>query len=110
MSERGRRVGLNEAIFRQVNEQIRNLNRDFDTQEGTMTVICECGDGDCTDQLEIGTQEYERVRSDGRLYVIAPGHAISAVERVIEQGNGYDIAQKIEGDAAELSKELDPRS
>ena len=29
--ERARRVGLNEAIFRQVNEQIRGLNQDFDT-------------------------------------------------------------------------------
>ena len=110
MSERARRVGLNEAIFRQVNEQIRGLNRDFDAEDGTMSVICECGDGDCTEQLEIRTQEYERVRSNGRLYVIARGHEIPDVERVIEQADGYAIVQKTEGDAAELSEELDPRS
>ena len=41
--ERARRVGLNEAIFRQVNEQIRGLNREFGAEHGTMTAICECG-------------------------------------------------------------------
>jgi hypothetical protein len=53
---------------------------------------------------------YERVRSDSRLYVIAPGHEIPAVERVIEQADGFDVVEKDEGPPAELSKKLDPRS
>lgn len=108
--ERARRVGLNEAIFRQVNEQIRSLNRDFEPQDGRMSVICECGDGECAERLEIRTQEYERVRADGRRYVIAAGHEIPDVERVVRQGNGYSIVQKTDVEAAELSEELDPRS
>ncbi|HEX3236945.1 MAG TPA: hypothetical protein VHQ99_00920 [Gaiellaceae bacterium] len=108
--DRARRVGLNEAIFRQVNEQIRDLNRTFETEEGTMTVICECGNSDCTERLQLRVQEYERVRSDARLYVIARGHEIPAVETVVEQNEGYDVVQKHEGDAAELSRELNPRS
>ena len=108
--ERARRVGLNEAIFRQVNEQIRDLNRGFGTEQGTMTVICECGNSDCTERLELGVADYERVRSDPRLYAIAPGHDIPAVETVVEQGDGYDVVQKDEGVPAELSRELDPRS
>jgi hypothetical protein len=108
--ERARRVGLNEVIFRQVNEQIRNLNRKFGTEQDTMTVICECGHADCTERLEIGVREYERVRGDSRLYVITRGHEIPAVERVVEQGDGYDVVKKEEGEPAELSKQLDPRS
>jgi hypothetical protein len=108
--ERARRVGLNEAIFRQVNEQIRDLNRDFGTTEDTMNVICECGNADCAERLDVRVQEYERVRSDSRHYVIARGHDIPSVEHVVEQGEGYDVVQKDEGEAAELSKELDPRS
>jgi len=108
--ERARRVGLNEAIFRQVNEQIRDLNRDFETDEGTMIVICECGNADCTERLELRVQDYERVRSDPRHYVIAKGHEIPSVETVVEQADGYDVVQKDEGAPAELSKELDPRS
>jgi hypothetical protein len=108
--EQARRVGLNEAIFRQVNEQIRGLNRDFGTEETTMTVICECGDGECTERLEIRSSAYERVRGDSRRYVIARGHEIPEVERVVEQTDAYDVVQKREGTPAELAKELDPRS
>ena len=108
--DRARRVGLNEAIFRQVNEQIRDLNRDFGTEQGTMTVICECGNADCTERLELPVHEYERIRGDARLYVIARGHDIPSVETVVEQTEGYDVVQKDEGEPAELSRELDPRS
>jgi hypothetical protein len=34
--ERARRVGLNEALFREVNEQIRSLADEFSVGEGTM--------------------------------------------------------------------------
>ncbi|HKN63255.1 MAG TPA: hypothetical protein VJV76_02880 [Gaiellaceae bacterium] len=110
MSDRARRVGLNEAIFRQVNEQIRGLNRDFGTEQGTMTVICECGNSDCTERLEVLVSDYERIRGDARLYVIARGHEIPSVETVVEQNETYDVVQKDEGEPAELSKTLDPRS
>lgn len=108
--ERARRVGLNEAIFRTVNEQIRGLHQGFGEDEGTMTVICECGDADCTERLEVPVSEYERVRSDSRHYVIASGHEIPDVETVVEQTERYDVVQKREGEAAELSRETDPRS
>jgi len=108
--ERARRVGLNEAIFRQVNEQIRDLNRGFGTEQGTMTVICECGSSDCTERLQLRAEEYERIRGDARHYVIAKGHEIPSVETVIEQAHGYDVVQKAEGEPADLSRELNPRS
>ena len=108
--ERARRVGLNEAIFRQVNEQIRGLNQTFETAGGTMTVICECGDADCTERLEIDVSAYERIRGNSRHYVIAKGHEIPDVEEVVEQAEGYDVVQKNEGEPAKLSRELDPRS
>lgn len=108
--ERARRVGLNEAIFREVNEQIRDLNRDFETEESTMSVICECGASDCTERIELRVQDYERVRDDARHYVIVKGHEIPSVERVVEETAGYDVVQKNEGEAAELSRELNPRS
>ena len=108
--EQGRRVGLNEAIFREVNEQIETLNRDFGTDERTMSAVCECANGDCTDRLEISVTMYERVRSDPRLFVIIPGHELAEFESIVESGQGYDIVQKREGAAAELAEETDPRS
>ena len=108
--EQARRVGLNESIFRQVNEQIESLNRDLGTDDAAMTVICECADGDCTKRFQIEVSEYEQVRADPRRYVIVPGHELPEFESVVGGGNGYEVVQKREGTAAALAKETDPRS
>lgn|SRR5690242_15355907 len=111
MSEdQARRVGLNESIFRQVNEQIESLNRDLGTDDAAMTVVCECADGDCTDRFEIPVSEYEKVRSDPRRYVIVPGHELAEFEAVVESRGAYDVVQKREGAAAQLAEETNPRS
>jgi 5-bromo-4-chloroindolyl phosphate hydrolysis protein len=108
--ERARRVGLNESIFRQVNEQIESLNRDFGTEERTMTAVCECANGDCTERLEISVSAYEAVRADPRRYVVASGHAVSDFESVVDRGDGYEVVEKETGPAAELAEETDPTS
>ena len=108
--EQARRVGLNEALFREVNEQIRGLNREFDAENGMITVICECGDADCSERLEVPVSEYERARSDSLLFVVAKGHEFPGVEQVVEQTDGYDVVRKKESDAAEVADETDPRS
>lgn len=108
--EQARRVGLNEALFRQVNEQIRGLTRTFGADDGTMTVICECGASDCTEQIVVGIADYERVRADGRSYVVVTGHEIPEFESVVEERDGWQIVRKREGVPAEVSEETDPRS
>jgi hypothetical protein len=105
-----RRVGLNESIFRQVNEQIESLNRDLETEDRTMTVICECADGDCTERLEISVPKYEDVRTDPRRYIIVSGHGVPEFESIVEDGDAYQVVEKVDGTAAEVAEETDPRS
>jgi hypothetical protein len=105
-----RRVGLNEAIFRQVNEQIRSLGDRLGIDGGTITVICECGDAECTDRIELPLASYERVRDDSLLYVIAKGHEFPEVERVVDTADGYDVVRKQAPEAVEIAEETDPRS
>ncbi len=109
--ERARRVGLNEALFRQVNEQIRSLTDTFGgPDDGMITVICECGDADCTERLELRLADYERVRSEGDLYVVAKGHVFPDVETVVEAAEVYEVVRKNEGVPQDLANETDPRS
>jgi hypothetical protein len=108
--EQARRVGLNESIFRQVNEQIESLNRGFGTEDRTMTAICECADGDCADRFEISVAAYEKVRDNPRRYIVVPGHSLPEFESVVESADGYQVVEKEEGTAAELAEETDPRS
>jgi hypothetical protein len=105
----GRRAGLNEAIFREVNEQIRSLDEELGADNGTISVICECGDADCTERIDVPLSDYERVRDDSFLYVIARGHELLEVERVVERRGGWEIVRKV-GVAREIAEETDPRS
>jgi hypothetical protein len=108
--EQARRVGLNESIFRQVNEQIGSLNRGFGAETPTMTVICECASGDCTERLEIPVADYEKVRADSRHFVVVPGHELPEFETVVDHNDRYDVVEKHEGAPAELAEKTDPRS
>ena len=108
--EQARRVGLNESLFRQVNEQIESLNHGFGPELESLTVICECANGDCTERIEIANSAYEEVRSDPLRYIVVPGHVLAEFEAIVERGDGYDVVQKVDGTAARLAAETDPRS
>jgi hypothetical protein len=105
-----KRVGLNEAIFRQVNEQIKNLGDELGIDHGTISVICECGDAACTDRIELPLAEYERIRGDSLLYVIAPGHEFPEIESTVERQDGYDVVRKQADEAVEIAEKTDPRN
>jgi hypothetical protein len=108
VSEAERRVGLNEAVFREVNERLRDLNQSFTTVTDRMDLICECADASCTAHVSMTPAEYERLRSDGRRFVVVPGHEVAGVELVLERHEDYNIVEKT-GDAAQAAEDTDPR-
>jgi hypothetical protein len=110
MDERQRRIGENEILYRTVNEKIEDLNAAFGTLTETMTVVCECGDGSCTEQIQLEVPTYERVRADPALFVTVPGHEVPDVESVVERTDGFQLVRKDPGGPAELAAEHDPRS
>jgi len=109
MDERARRIGENEILYRSVNEKIEDLNAAFGTLTETMTVVCECGDGSCAEQIELDVRTYERVRGDPTLFVTVPGHEEPDVESVVERSDDFQIVRKDAGDIARLAADHDPR-
>ena len=61
MGDRRARIAKNEALFRQVNEQIDALN-DAGAHMDTIPVVCECGSNACSEIINIGRADYEAVR------------------------------------------------
>jgi hypothetical protein len=111
MNERTRRVGLNEAVFREVNEQVESLNRGLaHISDNQMHIVCECGDLICVDRLVVPMRKYEEVRSDPALFFIKPGHDKPDVEAVVDRADSYEVVRKRAGDPAQLAGETDPRS
>jgi hypothetical protein len=109
VSERAKRIGRNEAILRQVNEQVEGLNETFATLTDRMVIVCECGDESCMEQIEISRGEYESLRSDPILFAVRPGHELADVEDVVSRHEGYHIVAKRPGVATRIAKETDLR-
>jgi hypothetical protein len=109
MSSREERIGLNEAVFREVNERIENLTQRFELQEEPLDLVCECGDADCVRRITMTRAEYEEIRSDPRQFAVHPGHEYPDVEEVIERRKGYDIVNKNQGIPKRIAEQTDPR-
>ncbi|HEX6701170.1 MAG TPA: hypothetical protein VF101_10610 [Gaiellaceae bacterium] len=110
MDERARRLAENEALFRQVNERVKDLNRGFSVVLDRGDYLCECGSVECVDRVSLTPEEYERVRAEPTLFVVLPGHVAHEVESVVYAGDGYEVVRKAEGEPAEVARETDPRS
>jgi hypothetical protein len=109
--ERTRRIGLNEALFRQVNESIQKVGEELAAveEEPGHQILCECGDTDCTEQVSIDPSRYEQVRSDPTLFIVARGHIAPDVEEVAADGGPYQIVRKRPGAPQEIAEATDPR-
>jgi hypothetical protein len=109
VEERERRIGLNEALFREVNERLEELAQGF-AHPGKLDLICECGNASCASRIEMDREEYERVRSDSATFAIVKGHEIPDVEEIVERRKRYDVVRKIAGEAEEIAEKRDPRT
>ena len=108
MNERARRLALNEALFREVNERINELADEFDLK--TLDIVCECDQIDCSERVEIAHDAYEQLRADPTLYAVVPGHDSPEVESVVAREKRYDVVRKREGEPAAVARATDPRS
>ena len=109
MNERARRVGLNEAVFREVNERIQEISEGFGTT-AQLDLICECGNAECAERVSMKPRDYEGVRADPTLFAVVPGHTDESVEEVVRRQDDYEVVKKRAGEARELAEATDPRS
>jgi hypothetical protein len=107
MGERERRVGLNEAAFRAVNDQIESLSERFSLRADVLELVCECGNASCAERLPISHDEYRSVRADSRRFVVVPGHEMEDTEFIVDEKGEYFVVQKREGEGAEIARATD---
>ena len=103
---RQKRLGLNEAVFREVNERIRGLANLFKWGEPEpLDLVCECRNATCMQHIEMTRDEYKAVRAVDTHFALYPGHADPEIEQVISSHKGYEVVAK-QGDAAEVAHDL----
>ncbi len=104
MGEEEKRLALNEAMFREINERLESqLPVDRDNR---LSVLCECADADCVERIELTPEEYASARAQSRQFILAPGHEIIEIEDVVSRNDRYEIVRK-KGYAGEIAKRTD---
>jgi hypothetical protein len=97
-------------LFRDVNERVREINEKFSLFVPLGDWVCECADQGCSERVALKPEEYEKVRSDSRRFVVAPSdeHLFAEIENLVEGNERYWVVEKY-GIAGDLAAEVDPR-
>jgi hypothetical protein len=103
---REERIARNEALFREVNERVREVHSGDRGEH--ISFLCECGREECTDTITLAITEYEDVRSDPTRFAVKPGHEIGDVEAPIRRHTRFVVVRKHPTEAM-IALESDPR-
>ena len=94
-------------IFREVNERIE-AGAQMHGIETSEQVHCECDRSECFERLDVRPAAYRDVLARRYCFVIAPEHADSRIERIVEEHGGYCVVEKI-GEAREALDKQHPQ-
>lgn len=104
------RAARNEALFRQVNERVKDVSDAFASVDPSpIDFVCECGLQTCADPISLSSAEYEQVRSVPTHFFVLPTHVLQDVEVVVREGRGYVVVEKLP-DQSDIAVETDPRA
>ena len=84
----------NSALFRAVNERIRDVSTTWAGASEPVGFLCECGDADCVGVLNLTIPAFEETRSKLDHFLVLRGHESTAADEVVAQNNGYLIVAK----------------
>ena len=110
MDEHAKLVGENEAVFREVNERLRELGEGFSLVSETAEFVCECGQADCMARVRMSLAAYEEIRSDPKRFLVIKGHELPEYEHIVEEREEYLVVEKRPGGPAGKAIKEDPRS
>ena len=94
--------------MREVNERIEQVDQQWGIFEGTVSVLCECGNGGCLERIQISAADYEAVRRFPTRFLLKPGHLASTGERIVRESETCIIVEKVGPDAVDAIR-LDSR-
>jgi len=100
------RAARNEALFRAVNAEIRDVDRRFGVRASSF--VCECADEKCILRLSVPADVYTAARATSTRFLVAPGHEDPSLERVVDRHDGFFVVEKF-GTAGDVAERLDTR-
>jgi hypothetical protein len=105
--ERERRLALNEALFREINEAVEELSEGWFEPDEAIEFRCECAKTGCEERVLLTRNEYLEVRSRPHWFVLVPGHEEPDLERVLRALRDAYVVEKT-GAGRAVAEETDP--
>jgi hypothetical protein len=105
--ERVRRIGVNEAFFRRMNERLEDLQEAWALGRGGLDLVCECGDVGCAERIQMSPSAYRELRADSTLFAVVPGHEAPDFEDVVSRVGGYAVVRKRPGEPQRIARVTD---
>jgi hypothetical protein len=104
MTDRLEQQSRNEALLREVNERIADVDKsaeehNFAPEESLFEFLCECGSSDgeagrCEERVLMTINEYDQVRSQDDRFVVSPGHESDWLECVAARTDRFVVVDK----------------
>jgi hypothetical protein len=103
MDRRAARIARNEKDRRAVNLELEQLEEQElrARKESPIEILCECGRDPCFERITLSIGKYDEVHSERDRFVVAPGHEMPEVERIVERNDGYLVVDKF-GEAEDV--------
>lgn len=102
-----RRMVENEVFFRQRNKTILKGRRALkvmakedgqddllDSDDEPLHFFCECSDENCRKRIQVRPSKYDQIHSRKRRFVIACGHEVPDIEKIVERSPEFCVAEK----------------
>lgn len=105
---RERRLAVNEARFREINERLADDVDRMVGPEETVEFVCECALLSCRDVVELTLERYRAMRASPIRFAVVPGHELLEIERVLEDLGEVYVIEKV-GAGADEAERRDPR-
>jgi hypothetical protein len=108
---RAARAARNQALYRLVNERVKEVNDAFDALEPVGDWVCECANDQCFAVIQMTHEEYEAVRATPTHFFVKPdeAHVFPEAEDVIERHERFWVVEKI-GVAARVAERRNPHA
>jgi hypothetical protein len=102
---RAARLGHNQSVVRSLNAR---LEHGLVTPKSPFGAdgpgfLCECSNLDCTEIVYVDLGTYAEVRRHERRFFVRTGHDIPEIERIVGEGRGYVVVEKVGTAAAAVA-------
>jgi hypothetical protein len=91
---RARRLALNEAIARDVNDAVAEVAAHWHRPDEPIELICECSHVTCAERVTLTFDEYRAVRQNDARFVVVDDHVVDEIEQRVGRVGTATIVEK----------------